>query len=180
MCLQTGDAGKDATHLYRNPDLLGHVYVGPYVIGRPELAFAAADGNGVAGYVLGAADTRAFEAWQEAHWWPALRAQYPHTGGESADDEMIREIHERARVPDAVASAYPAHLHIDLLERARGKGLGRGMVEMLLGALGAMGSTAVHLDVASNNHNAIQFYRHLGFEELESAGDSGYMGLRLG
>ena len=74
VCLQTGDSGRDGTALYRNPDLLGHVYAGPYVVGEPELAFVVADEHGVAGYVLAAEDTRAFEAWAETSWWPNLRS----------------------------------------------------------------------------------------------------------
>ena len=30
VCLETGDAGKDATALHDDPALLGHVYVGAY------------------------------------------------------------------------------------------------------------------------------------------------------
>jgi ribosomal protein S18 acetylase RimI-like enzyme len=179
VCLQTGDAGRDATRLYRNPDLLGHVYVGPYVIGQPRLAYAAADSLGVAGYVLGASDTRAFEAWEEENWWPALREQYPLTTETSPDAELIRHIHAPSSAPDGVIVRYPAHLHIDLLDRARGQGLGRRMVETVLTSLRASGASAVHLDVASTNDNAIEFYRHLGFAELARASDSTYMGLSL-
>ncbi|MGV8876982.1 MAG: GNAT family N-acetyltransferase, partial [Rhodoglobus sp.] len=74
VCLQTSDAGADGSALYSNPDLLGHIYVGPYIVGHPAIAFVLADTEGIAGYVLAASDTRAFEAWQEQHWWPGLRA----------------------------------------------------------------------------------------------------------
>src|SRR5213075_2470619 len=52
VCLLTGDAGKDATALARDPDLLGHVYVGPYVVGEPGLSLVVADDSGIAGYCL--------------------------------------------------------------------------------------------------------------------------------
>lgn len=29
VCLQTGDSGRDATALYSDPDLLGHVFAAP-------------------------------------------------------------------------------------------------------------------------------------------------------
>ena len=179
VCLETGDAGRDATALYRNPDLLGHVYVGPYVVGEPELATVVADRDGVAGYLLAAADTVAFEAWAERSWWPALRDQYPVTHDASADGEMIRTIHEPPAPPAGVVEAYPAHLHIDLLPRAQGQGFGRALIERLLDQLQARGSRGVHLEVASDNDNAIGFYRHLGFEQLERGESSVLMGLRL-
>jgi ribosomal protein S18 acetylase RimI-like enzyme len=179
VCLATGDSGRDATGLYRNPDLLGHVFVGPYVVGRPDLALVAADADGVGGYCLAADDTRAFEAWQEEHWWPVLRDQYPATEGRTPDDDLVRLFHSPPRSPDTVVDDHPAHLHIDLLERVRGHGLGRRLVERMLDSLRAGGATGVHLDVAIDNPNAIAFYRHLGFRDVEQAAGSLYMGMRL-
>jgi len=178
VCLQTGDSGRDATLMYRNPDLLGHVFVGPYIVGQPELALVVAD-QGVAGYLLAAADTRAFERWAEAEWWPALREQYPRGNATGRDEEIVGLLHEPPRAPDAIVNGYPAHLHIDLLERARGRGLGRVLIERLLVALRARGSPGVHLEVGVRNTNAQQFYRHLGFTELASSDDSLTMGLLI-
>lgn len=180
VCLQTGDAGSDATRRYRNPDLLGHVFVGPYVVGQPDLALVVADLDGVSGYLLAAQDTRAFEAWTAQHWWPTLRDQYPDPTGDSADAQLIRLIHAPPRAPDPIVAHYPAHLHIDLLERARGQGLGRALVEWLLTSLRARGVPGVHLDVATDNTRAIGFYRHLGFVELETLDSSLLMGVRIG
>ena len=179
VCLATGDSGRDATGLYRNRDLLGHVFAGPYVVGQPETSFVVADAQGVAGYVLAAEDTRAFESWAEEHWWPLLRRQYPQTGGDTPDDHMIRLIHAPPTANDHIVAGYPAHLHIDLLERVRGRGLGRVLVERLLRTLRDRRSTGVHLGVAADNPNAIAFYRHLGFMELEREPGSLLMGLRL-
>ncbi len=180
VCLQTGDAGSDATSMYRNPDLLGHVFVGPYVVGRPNLARVVADVDGVAGYLLGAEDTLEFAAWAEADWWPSVREQYPRTEGSSADDAIVRLIHAPPRAPDGVIAAYPSHLHIDLLPRAQGRGLGRALIEGLAETLRIAGSDGVHLEVGADNENAIEFYRHLGFAELDRNEDSVFMGMRLG
>ena len=49
VCLLTGDAGRDASTIYRNPELLGHVFVGPYIVGQPDLALVVADEVGIAG-----------------------------------------------------------------------------------------------------------------------------------
>lgn len=179
VCLQTGDSGSDATGLYRNPDLLGHVYVGPYLVGQPEHAFVAADAQGVAGYSFAAADTRAFEAWEDAHWWPTLREQYPLTEGSSADDEVVRLLHAPETAPDEVVADYPAHLHIDLVPRIQGQGLGRALIERVLGSLRERGVRGVHLGVAEDNDNATQFYFHLGFEELVVRPGVRYLGMRL-
>jgi len=186
VCLLTGDAGLDATALFHNPDLLGHGYVGAYLVGQPDLALVVADSEGVAGYCLAASDTRAFEAWAETAWWPALREQYPLRGDTSADAgsdtsadaEIIRLFHAPPRALDAVVDEYPAHLHLDLLARARGHGNGRALIERQLANLRRRGARGVHLDVATDNANAIEFYRHLGFAEIGRLESSIVMGMR--
>ena len=178
VCLETGDSGRDATALFRDPDLLGQVYVGPYIVGQPGTQLVLMDEAGVAGYLLSAEDSREFEAWAEAAWWPPLRDRYPLRDDGSVDAEMISIIHEPPRAPDAVIRDYPAHLHIDLAARARGQGLGRALVERLLADLRTRGVRGVHLDVAIDNTTAAAFYRHLGFQGLEPAPKS-LMGLRL-
>jgi ribosomal protein S18 acetylase RimI-like enzyme len=179
VALLTGDAGRDASGLFRNPELLGHLYVGPYVVGRPDLASVIADEDGVAGYGLAAADTRAFEAWMAARWWPALRDQYPPRSDGSPDAELVALIHEPELPTDEVLADYPSHLHIDLLERVRGQGNGRLLIERMLAQLREHGSRGVHLGVAANNANAIAFYRHLGFEEVGQEPGELTMGRRL-
>lgn len=179
VCLLTGDAGADASGVYANHELLGHVFVGPYVVGEPGLALVVADDDGVAGYCLAAADTRAFEAWGEREWWPRLRAAYPQRTDGAPETWLVELIHAPYRAPDAIVADYPAHLHIDLLGRVRGQGFGRALVERVLAELRTRGVRGVHLDVATANVNAIEFYRHLGFETVHPREDSVLMGLRF-
>ena len=179
VCLQTGDSGADATEMFRNPDLLGHIYVGPYFVGVPDCAFVFADDQGVAGFILAATDTEAFEEWAEEHWWPVLREQYPMIPGDSDDARIIRMLHTPPRADRALLERYPAHLHIDLLPRAHGQGLGRSLMERLFIRLRERDVRGVHLEVGASNANAIDFYRHLGFTTLVEHPDSEVMGLLL-
>ena len=179
VCLLTGDSGRDGTALFRDPDLLGHVFVGPYIVGEPDLAWVVVDRDGVAGYCLAAADSRAFEAWAEAAWWPRLRERYPRLDDGSSDAGIVELIHVPPTASDAVVHAYPAHVHIDLLERARGHGLGRVLMERQLDDLRRRGVPGVHLDVADDNPNAIAFYEHIGFTEIDRSPGARIMGRRL-
>lgn len=77
ICLKTGDAGADATALYAEPKLIGSIYSAPYGVLEPGLTILAEDEQGVAGYIVGTPDTRAFAARQERDWWPALRERHP-------------------------------------------------------------------------------------------------------
>lgn len=179
VCLLTGDAGADASGQLRNPDLLGHVYVGPYMVGEPGLALIAIDQDGVAGYCLAARDTTAFADWAEREWWPALRAEFPLRSDGSEDAALIELIHHPVLPSPAVTEAFPAHLHIDLDPRVRGTGTARRMVERQLVQLADAGAGACHLAVAATNHNAIGFYTHLGWRVLERHADEWLMGIEL-
>lgn len=178
-CLLAGDAGADATPLHHDPDLLGHVYVGPYLSQGHGTQLVVVDEAGSAGYLLSTDDTVAFEDWAEREWWPPLRARYALIDDDSADAEMIRNIHHPERTPPELASEFPAHLHIDLQERARGKGLGRLLIERLLTELRGRGIKGVHLGVDATNANAIGFYEHLGFREVDTEPGGILMGQRL-
>ncbi len=168
ICLLTGDAGRDASALHADPDLLGEVYVGPYLNVEPAVAGVAIDGSGAAlGYVLGTPDTTAFLAACEGQWWPALRDRHPlqatGTHRTPADQSLVELIHA-PHVPDAALVAdHPAHLHIDLLPEAQGQGLGRALIEWLLSRLAESGARGVHLGVDPRNASAVAFYERLGF-----------------
>jgi ribosomal protein S18 acetylase RimI-like enzyme len=173
ICLETGDSGEDATSMYQDPEVLGHVYAGPYGALQPDLAFVVEDAEGVGGYVLGALDTAAFEERLEREWWPPLRARYADPDGKprselTPDERMARTIHHPSRTPADLLVRYPSHLHIDILPRLQGTGYGGGLIRTLLGALREEGSRGVHLGVGARNVRAIGFYRHMGFEELAS------------
>jgi ribosomal protein S18 acetylase RimI-like enzyme len=173
ICLRTGAAGEDATYLLRDPTLQGHLYAGPYLALAPELAFVVEDGDGVAGYILGAADTAAFEDRLEREWWPALRRRYPAywtDGGAVLDDLLIALMHSPARTRAELVAAYPSHLHIDLLPRLQGQGWGRRLIDTLVERLCATGSHGLHLGVATANTKAQAFYRVIGFTELDDDG----------
>ncbi|MCL3859687.1 GNAT family N-acetyltransferase [Actinotalea sp. K2] len=193
ICLRTGDAGKDATGLYRDPRLLGEVWVGPYLALAPELAFvltapgpdgealarhtgqeggAVAPPDRVVGYVLGVARTDVFEDRCEADWWPALRQRYPRGSAApgTPEAELLERVHHPPRAPRGVVVDHPAHLHVDLLPEVQGGGNGRRLLERLFAALRAAGAPGVHLGVDPANGNAVAFYRHLGFRASATPG----------
>jgi GNAT superfamily N-acetyltransferase len=168
VCLLTGDSGADASGCYRDPELLGHVYVGPYAVLEPDLAFVLAQDGVPCGYVLGARSSQEFYERSERDWFPVLRQRYPLPApqDESMDAAMVRKIHSGHRVnPDL--SAYPAHLHIDLLPIAQGTGWGRQIMATLLDQMRALGVPAVHLGVGARNQRAMGFYEHVGFHLIQ-------------
>ena len=124
VCLKTGDHGKDGEPFYReDPDALGRIFVGPYLTFEPDLSLILEDDQGICGYAFGAFDSRAFFARYEAEWRPDLCARFPDPQGNPRQWTRVQEVYSWYHHPDYFCPepyfAYPSHLHIDLLERAR-------------------------------------------------------------
>lgn len=182
VCLRTADAGDDASSLHIHPTLPGEVYVGPYVELSDGLGFVAEDDEGPGGYVVAATDTNAFESRCEAEWWPSLRERYPDPGPRPStpDEELMALIHHPEVTDERITSRFPAHLHIGLLPRLQGRGLGRRLLGRLFSELAARDVPGVHLGVETRNRRAVRFYTRVGFGVVEPDGDDGViMGLRL-
>ncbi len=58
---------------------------------------------------------------------------------------------------------WPAHLHIDLLQRARGMGAGRTMVTRWLEELRANSVPGCHIQTMAENTAAVAFFESMGF-----------------
>lgn len=172
------ELGMTADLSPRTTELLGHVYAGPYLVGPGTRSVVVLDDEGIAGYLLCALDTDAFEQWREAEWWPGLRADYPLelATRSAADQEVVELIHTPPVASESVTERFPAHLHIDLLPRIQRQGVGRRLIAELIEELHRRGIPGLHLDVGSENEGAIALYRRLGFIELERGADSVLMG----
>jgi GNAT superfamily N-acetyltransferase len=179
ICLLTGDSGEDASQLYQDPDLLGHLYVAPYTVLEPDMCFILTHLHQPCGYVLGTRDSKTFWQCCEVEWFPVLRQRYPYPPDEntSRDAKVIRGFYrdyQNDSRPD-----YPAHLHIDLLPLAQGKGWGRKMMSTFLQKLRELDIPGVELGVSRQNRKAIGFYEAIGFQRLEEAKNSFDYGLKL-
>lgn len=172
ICLKTGDSGKDATHLQDDPDLLGQVFVGPYVVLEPDLAFVLDSDNGPVGYLLGALDTARFNRKLGTEWLPRLQKAHRDPGDDRAgwigSDWVRHALHHPFLAMPPVLSPFPSHAHIDLLAEARGQGIGRHLMLTMMERLAALDAPGIHLQVSPGNHEAQAFYRSLGFAALAS------------
>ncbi|MBX3067131.1 MAG: GNAT family N-acetyltransferase [Cryobacterium sp.] len=179
ICLKTGDAGEDATAIFQHPELLGHIYAGPYLRFPDRFALVIEDNEGIAGYLLAVPDSRQFETWAEQNWWPELRRHYPSTNELTREAALIRQIHHPNIASERFVGEYPAHMHIDLLPRVQGKGLGRRLMRMLALDLESKNVAGLHLGVSAQNTRASQFYRRLGFQLLEATEFGEILGLKF-
>ncbi|TBN15979.1 GNAT family N-acetyltransferase [Agrobacterium cavarae] len=171
ICLATGDAGKDASHLYADEKLVGNIYAVPYLHLCPDSAFVAEDWEGICGYIVGATDTAAYQERLEQAWWPQLRELYPLAEEEAnalpeEHRKRVAFIHQPSPVPASVLQNYPAHIHMNLLERARGTGGGSRLLSMWVEMARSKGIPGIHLGANPENYNGIAFWQSRGFSPL--------------
>ncbi|WP_345752844.1 GNAT family N-acetyltransferase [Microbacterium rhizophilus] len=182
ICLRTADEGSDATGVFADDGLWADVFALPYVTRHPELAFVveAPDGR-VVGYVLGTDDTDAFEDWFAGSWWPRIAARHPRPDVERTrqDGTLIYAYGRRAGHEPYAGQGYPAHLHIDLLPEAQGRGLGRRLILTLLDELRRRGVPGLHLVASARNAGAVAFYDRIGLTRLDSHPGVQAFGVRL-
>ena len=187
ISLATGLAGGDASRLYDDPRMMGHIYSAPYALLDPALALVVEDGRGVAGFAVGTVDTPSWERKLDREWWPSLRRQYVDPldtpeASRTPDQRRAFMIHHPTRTPPAISQEYPAHLHLNLLTGLQGRGVGSMLFEAWFTLAKDRGAKALHVAVNRANARAIRFWARHGFRELPledlPAGRTVWMGRR--
>jgi ribosomal protein S18 acetylase RimI-like enzyme len=72
----------------------------------------------------------------------------------------------RREYPHADLKDYPAELHINLTEGARGLGLGKKLMNVCLDRMAEAGVPGIHLNTTSMNAVAVRMYEKMGFQLL--------------
>lgn len=185
VCTLTGDAGGDATGRFADDGLLPHLYALPHVDFQPDLATVVEIDGEVQGYVLGVSDVAAFSRWWASEWAPVLRRRFPAPGSwPDAQRQLLEGALDGSHLWSPLRVDHPAEFHVDLLPDAQGLGLGRGLVERFCSQVRARGAPGIAIGVDARNTNAVDFYRHLGLEVLDTRREDGRpvghtLGLRL-
>lgn len=171
ISLKTGDSGEDATLLYGDGRMVGHIYSVPYLHLNPDATYVAEDDEGVCGYIVGALDTANYEERLERQWWPALRSQYPDPAGDpstwNADQQRAHVIHHPPTARQDILKDYPAHIHMNLLPRTQGQGGGTALLARWLDMARQKGVTGIHLGASPLNEKGMGFWQSRGFARLD-------------
>ena len=179
ICVLTGDSGKDATGIFQQPNLLGDIWVGPYLHLSPAHCFVVDDKDEVLGYCIATLDSTSFETVTAALWWPAKQAIYtkPDIAKKdswSRDERLTHLIHNPLTSPTEFLEEFPSYDHINLVAEMQGKGWGRKLMEAMEYSLREAGSPGVHLILSSKNLNALAFYQAIGYHVIfEREGEIG-------
>ena len=114
-------------------------WLGQYLANEPEHAFlAVSDDNEMCGYLVGSLED------------PALRP------------EFLDLAYVQAFAP--TTTQFPAHLHINVAARHRGRGIGKLLVHAFQSHARSAGALGVHVVTAAGHRN-VKFYQDLGFKQ---------------
>lgn len=144
------------------------MYCDPYLDGGTAYLLTEDDGR-PAGYILCAQSYGQYLSFMRPY------AEKIRGLGTAYEERMKAEQKEY----EQYSGQYPAHLHIDLLDSASGRGYGTLLLQKLLSVLRADGVRGIMLGVSSTKPAAIRFYRKNGFEIIASDPYGCTMGIDL-
>ncbi|MCL3776614.1 MULTISPECIES: GNAT family N-acetyltransferase [unclassified Actinomyces] len=182
ICVATARHGDDVEGEMNIPALVGAVYSDPYLRAGAETCRVAAERgtaeDKVLGYVVGTYDSRAFETWFRHEYAPARVRELNLDGVDAADDDAcanagltrldrdyLRILRSPGRAPEDLVTDFPAHVHINLVARARRLGAGRALMSSFAEGAREAGVPGLHLGAGEDNLRALAFYRAIGMVE---------------
>jgi len=118
-------------------------WLGRYLSGEPQWAYVARDAGGaVVGYLVGSIDD-------------------PRRSGRYGDVGYFLDFAE-------LTADYPAHLHLNLAESHRNRGIGAQLIGAFAADAARAGASGMHVVTGSGSRN-VRFYERNGFRELARA-----------
>lgn len=121
-------------------------WLGRYLLVDAAHAFVAVDAGRIVGYIIGSIDDVAGAA-------------------RFADIASARQFAE-------YSACYPAHLHINIDERLRSRGIGARLIEVFAAHAEAEGAPGMHVVTGGASRN-VRFYARCGFHEAARIASGG-------
>ena len=155
---------------WRDAESFSNIFTGYYTDAEPESALVAEIDGEVMGYLLGCVDSS--KAWNPAgvvgrqltRRGIAFRPGTARFVWRAVGDVIVDAARKRLPPAPFADPRWPAHLHIDLLREARGRGVGAALVRRWLDTLRQAGVPGCHLETIAENTGAIAFFESMGFE----------------
>jgi hypothetical protein len=166
---ETAFMGKPADAFFSDKELLTEFLTGYFTVYEPESCFVAESAGSVVGYLIGAKDERRIGAVAGKKIIPRLLLRFLLRDLFISKDRnflfrvIVGALSGEFRGEDFYRD-YPAVLHVNLKEEARGRGAGGKLIAAYRAYLEQYGVPGVHLATMSP-HSGI-FFEKQGFREL--------------
>jgi ribosomal protein S18 acetylase RimI-like enzyme len=163
----TGFMGEPADWFWRHRESFADIWTSYYTDIEPESCWVATEGGQVMGYLTGCVDTARAPSPARAVTRQMLRhALLFRPGTAGFFWRSIRDVIRSPAIPSGELDdpRWPAHLHVDLLPEARGRGAGAALMRAWWERLESLGSPGCHLGTLAENRAAIAFFERCGFQ----------------
>jgi len=169
ICYDTGYLGNSAAGHFSDKKLFGLLFCEYYLDYEPENCFVVDDQGQAVGYIIGTTDTlRYTKEFNKKMVQRILKRMLFSTLWKYNKDCLwiLKEAFNASLGTEmnAIYREYPAHLHIDIWEQYRRKGLGFQMMDVFLEHLRKQGVRGIHLGTTNKNEQAVPFYQKYGFQ----------------
>jgi GNAT superfamily N-acetyltransferase len=172
ICRATAYGGEGAGMI--EPELFVDLLTRYFTDLADRSLWVAVRGERVVGYLAGCLDERRFRRAQTRRVVPSALTRAMLGRGLLARRELWRLLASFPGFVDAggmraapYETAYPGHLHVNLLDGFRGRSLGSSLVESFLAEARAHGMPGVRAVVYESNQPARRFFERLGFHPLD-------------
>jgi GNAT superfamily N-acetyltransferase len=168
ICHDTGYMGEPAWY-WRDVESFANLFTGYYTDREPGSAWVCETAGAVTGYLLGCEDSSLATDPARIIGRDVIRRGLlvrPGTAGfvwRSVADGVVAAARHRLPPSTFLDPRWPAHLHIDLLPAARGRGLGAALVRRWLDRLRSRSVPGCHLETLAENTAAVAFFEAVGF-----------------
>jgi GNAT superfamily N-acetyltransferase len=168
ICYDTGLMGEPIDPYFGSLELFADYWMMYYTDYEPESAFVAEVDGKVVGYLVGCKETSVQQEVQREVILPRIRRRL-FTFGYRLDSRFLRFMYRyfrsawRHEFVEEPVKDYPAHLHMNLKEGFRSRGIGSMLIAAFLEYLESNDVRGIHLGTTSYNKLALPFYRKWGF-----------------
>jgi ribosomal protein S18 acetylase RimI-like enzyme len=167
----TADQGRTVDLYFHDHEAVADLLTQSYTDCEPEALWVAECDGAVVGYLTGCLNTPHCN--RRIVWRIGPRAVARAIGrGALWRGETWRLLAALVRtvllggIPKVDFDKYPAHLHINLRQGFRGRGLGRRLIEHFRGQVRELGLPGIHLVAWGDNQGGRRFFEAMGFRLL--------------
>ena len=172
ICQDTADRGSPVPGFYPDGELVADLVTRYYTDIESRYSWVAEVDGRVVGYITATVDTRAFRRME--HWrigplaiLKAILRGALFTRAAWAMLTAAVKPRGKAVIPHPpLPPAYPAHLHINIVDGFRGQHVGERLIEASLSQMEKAGVPGVHAGVRADNPRACAFFEHMDFKAV--------------
>jgi GNAT superfamily N-acetyltransferase len=172
IACDTADSGNPVERFFPDREVFADALTRYYTDIAPEATWIAEENGEVVGYLTGCFDTRrylraiAFRIAPVAFLKALVRGALWHKLTLKLISANFGDWLRGGRQPELSLREYPAHVHINLRQAARGSGVGDQLMEAFLREATEAGVGGVHANVGESNAGGRRFFEKFGFVPL--------------